>query len=209
MTKKNKQFSRATVQFRSGKELVPRYAALLPNRGFVLLKAGLGLGLSAIITVGSADEKSICYLEPTQYAQTRIFLYENGEIRDSSGRFFGQFIGHANDNFAEYIYSGEQDNIFILHEEKIIGVSPNAEMFSLTSEELVRGRLKTESVAELFENKILDIADGTCAIYQLAEFSELALRAALELKKYRKYDVGYDKSYKPVISQRKPRIAEL
>lgn len=171
-----------------GENRYPEYAILLPT-GRVLVRAGLNLGLSELISKKAAKAAGIQYECPVKWADSEIYLYGNREVRNKSGKYLGKYLGYEQDDFSGGIinssdFGGSPHDIFIEDRNKnIYRVSYSGEMNPITPEEMILLRLHWSSEWAIAGSSARP-EDVIKVIKEVADFHEMALKGALLLKKY-------------------------
>lgn len=188
------------VAFSNGDERRPEYAILLPNGHSVLCRAGMNLGITALISRREADKKGVNYLRPLKWASSSLFVYPNNEVRDEKGTFVGTYLGQNQDDFSRPFISssdfgGTMHSIFVRKDDGVYRINYSGKTEKIDAIDLILGRLFWGSLEEIAiqgdrkddpENEEEERAKVADKIRALAELPATALRAALQLQELQK-----------------------
>ena len=190
--KKNQRVNNR-VAFSNGDERRPEYAVLLPNGHSVLCRAGMNLGITALISRKEADRKGVNYLRPLKWASSSLFVYPNNEVRDEKGKFLGTYLGQDQDDFCRPFintsdFGGTMHDIFVQMDEGIYCIDCFGEKKQLDAISLVIRRMHWGSYERLAKQGDGDGEKVENLINSLAAFSPVALHAALQLQQTRQFN---------------------
>lgn len=197
---KNSKRVNNRVVFSNGEIRRPEYAILLPNGRSVLCRAGMNLGITALISRREADKKGVNYLRPLKWASSSLFVYPNNEVRDEKGTFVGTYLGQNQDDFSRPFIStsdfgGTMHSIFVRKDDGVYRINYSGKTEKIDAIDLILGRLFWGSLEEIAiqgdrkddpENEEEERAKVADKIRALAELPATALRAALQLQELQK-----------------------